>query len=200
MKQLFQKTVPLAGAVLALCALGAPSMASAASWSSVGTTHQLFSSNFVFTQETPHVEFTCAASELDVDVASATTLEVTGAGFRACGGLGGIKTCMVTITGTKFPWTVTAPTTTNIQIHGLHLDVQFENNNGASTPCPINGTTLTLTGTVTGGSWDPSANGPSRRVTLKDQPGLTSHSAAGSSPVQTSGDLRDTTGTLDLFD
>jgi hypothetical protein len=199
MKKMSTKGALLFGAVMAICAFALPSMASAASWSVVGTTHQLVSTNLVIDPTTSPVSWTCADSELDVDVASAATLEITGASFRACGGLQGGAGCLVTTTGTRFPWTVTAPTTTNIQIHGIHIDARFENNGGFA--CPVAGLTFTVTGTLSGGTWDPSATGASRRITLNQETGTTSHTSVGSPiPTEIGGTFRDTAGTLNLFD
>ena len=201
MKMLSQKGLLLFGAVLAVCAFVVPSMASAASWSPINTTHQLFSPNLSFNGLTALPDTTigssCAASEFDVDVASASTLEITSGSFQACRGSGSAADCTATAVGTRFPWTATGPSTTDVQIHGIHVDVLFEV--GPGLPCTgANGAKITLTGTLTGGSWDPSSITANRRVTYRNASGLTGH-AGGAVAVTVNGDIRDTTGTLDLL-
>ena len=204
MKKFSQRSLLLFGAVLAVCAFMGPAMASAASWSVVGTTHQLFSSDLSFRADAaPPNDVTlgsiCQASEFDVDVTSISDLRITGGSFQNCRGLPGLgANCTVTATGTGFPWTATAPNTTNIQIHGIHVDVLFEQTPGATT-CGVNGTKITLTGTLSGGRWDPSAIGADRRVTYTDAPGVIGHGTSSLQALVT-GTIRDTTGTLNLFD
>ena len=201
MKKFSRKSVLLFGVVFAVCAFVVPSMASAASWSVVGTTHQLTSNNFAFTSAVPiDAGWSCATTQFDADVASASTIEITGARFDNCAGTGSATGCTVTKTGTRFPWTMTAPSTTDIQIHGIHVDVRFETRPpGLVTPCALHGIDITLTGTLTGGSWDPSSTGANRRLTLRNAPGLTATSILGSNPAVMTGDIRDPAGTLNLF-
>jgi hypothetical protein len=200
MKKFSKRSVLLFGAVLAVCAFAVPSLASAASWDGGGTvTHQLASANLGFTIEAPQViGSSCANSEFDSDVVSAATLRITGARFLNCRGTGLGVNCTVTPTGRNFPWTATAPTTTTIGIDGVHVSVAFENHPDG-TACGVNGLTTTLTGNLTGGSWDPSATGANRRVTFRNAPGTTSHSSLGSNAAFVTGDIRDTAGTLNLF-
>jgi hypothetical protein len=203
MKKFARKGILLFAAVLVVCAF-ATSMASAASWAVIGTTHQLFSNNLSFTIESPlNIGSSCANSEFDADVASASTLEITGGRFLNCRGTNLAAGCTVTATGTRFPWTATAPTTTNIQIHGIHVDVRFEqppeNPNGCS--FLVVGQDVTLTGTLTGGSFDPSSIGANRRVTFNNASGTVAHSSAlGSNGALVNGTITDTTATLNLFD
>jgi hypothetical protein len=107
----------------------------------------------------------------------------------------------VTATPTGFPWTATAVTTSNIQIHGFDVDLQFENTPGNPTGCAVNFSSR-LTGTLTGGTWDPSATGANRRITFEHDDGLTSHSAqlGGPTPMFVTGTFRDTQATLNVFD
>jgi hypothetical protein len=200
MKKLSRRSVLLLGAVLAVCAFAVPSSASAASWDGGGTvTHQLFSNNFGFTIESPQVfGSSCANSEFDVDVVSAAALRITGARFLNCRGTGIGVNCTLTPTGRNFPWTATASSTTTIGIDGVHVSLVYENHPDG-TACSVNGLATTLTGNLTGGSWDPSATGANRRVTFRNAPGTTMHSALGSNAGFVTGDFRDTAGTLNLF-
>ena len=192
------KSVLLFGVVLAVCAFVVPSMASAASWSGAGT-HQLFSPNLSFTAAPTGVAAgsSCAASEFDSDVVSAAVIEITGGSFQNCRGLVNAADCTVTASGTKFPWTATARTTTDIQIHGIHVDLVFET--GPGQPCTgFAGAKITLTGTLTGGVWDV----PTKEITLNNAPGTNVHvvGAAASGPATVNGTIRDTTGTLNVLD
>lgn len=206
MKSFPRKISLLCGAGLAACAFVVPSMASASSWATVGTTHQLFSGNLSFTSTvlgSEHFGWSCAATEFHVDVASASALEIAGAAFQNCSGVAAATGCTVTATGTRFPWTATAPTTTNIQIHGFHVDLRFVTKPPAgSTSCVFfpDFPDFTWTGTLTGGSWDPSATGANRRMTFAGASGLgIHHSFFGTAPVIVNGTFRDTAGTLDLI-
>ena len=207
MKRLPQKSALLFGAVLMVCAFVVPSMALAATWQTNGSvTHQLFSSNFSVTSTLPaHFGWSCAATEFDVDVANVTTLELTSASFQNCSGTLMATGCTVTATGTSFPWTVTAPTTTSIEIHGVRIDVRYETKPPAGgTGCALNGVTTILTGTLTGGVWDPSGTGADRRLTFNGAAGLTDHllhpGMPFSGPARVTGTFRDTTETLNLID
>ena len=196
MKLLSKKSGVLFGAVLAVCAFAVP-MASAASWSGGGSvTHQLASTNLTFTETVGGVQVgsSCALSTFDADVVSAAVVEITGGRFDNCTGTNGGAGCSVTATPTRFPWTATAPNTTNIQIHGVHVDVTF------SGFCLVSGQAVTLTGTLTGGSFDPSAIGADRRITFDHDDGLVGHSSLGSATAFVTGSFRDLTGTANLFD
>ena len=204
MKTLLQKSALLFGAMLAVCAMAMPSLASAASWSPGGTTHKLFMPDLVISTtvgSSTTAAVGCTASELDADVVSASTIEITGGSLQDCRGLAPsiAATCTVTATATQFPWTVTAPTTTTIQIHGIRVDMTLENPPMFAS-CHAGGVNLTWTGTLTGGTWDPSATGANRRITFDTQPGTSLHSTIGAfGAAKVSGSLRDTTGTLDLL-
>ncbi|HEX5922890.1 MAG TPA: hypothetical protein VFY45_03600 [Baekduia sp.] len=201
MKSLSQRSVLLFGVVLAVCAFVVPSFASAASWSVVGTTHQLFSPNLSFTAGLPPVNYgwSCAASEFHVEVFSASRIEITGAQFQGCTGFGSNLTlgCTVTLRATGLPWTATAVATDNVQIHSIHVDVTFESKPDLSTCNVPADNQFTLTGTLTGGSWNPT----SREITLETESGLFFHPNAGGSslPLTLYGTLRDTTGTLQVL-
>jgi hypothetical protein len=204
MKTLCQKSALLFGAMLAVCALVVPSMASAASWSPIGTTHKLFMPDLVISTtvgSSTTAAVGCTATEFDADVVSASTIEIKSGSIQDCRGLAPslAANCTVTATATQFPWTLTAPTTTNIQIHGIQVDMALENPPMFAS-CHAGGAIFTWTGTLTGGTWDPSATGADRRITFDTQPGTSLHSSVGGfGAAKVSGSLRDTTATLDLL-
>ena len=197
MKKFSQRGILLFGVMLAVCAF-VPSMASAASWSPVGgAAHQLFSPNLAFTSTVPGVGqlgSQCNRSEFTGSVVTFNTIEITAGSFADCMGTFGEGNCTVTATGARFPWTATATATDNVQIHGVHVTAVFENTPGNAQACAVP-TTVTLTGTLTGGSWNPTSN----EVTLEHENGLTSHSALGSQTLNVSGTIRDTAGTLRML-
>ena len=81
--------------------------------------------------------------------------------------------CTTTAVGTKFPWVATVPTASNVTIHGIHIDVTFENtpaNNGCALG-GANGLSLTLTGTLGGGTFD------NREIIYDNDEGLVSHNS-----------------------
>jgi hypothetical protein len=201
MKKLSRKGALLFGGVLVVCAFAVP-MASAASWAVIGTHHVLASHNLQFTAAgPPAVGSICADSEFTTTIASAAVAEITAATFRNCTGLTGTAAagCTTTAVATSLPWTATARLTTDIQIHGIRVDVTFENA-PAPPACALAGVSTLLTGTLTSGSFDPSSVGANRRITFNHAPGLASHSAAGSQPAFVTGTFRDTIGTLNVFD
>jgi hypothetical protein len=200
MKMLSQRGVLLLGVMLAVCGF-VPSMASAASWSVIGTTHQLFSPNLSFTTTLPavgQVGWLCNGSELDADVVSANTIEITSARFSECRGTFVLNACTLTMTAAGLPWTATATATANVQIHGVDVGMVFENTPGNPTACALPFTS-TLTGTLTGGSW----NSASNELFLQHADGLTAHNAVlggVSTLVGVTGTYRDTTNTLTMRD
>jgi hypothetical protein len=202
MKKFSQRGVLLFGVMLVVCAF-VPSMASAASWSAIGTTHQLFSPNLSFTSTGAlgQVGSSCNASEFDADVVTANTIEITSARFRDCMGTFGEVNCTVTPTGQNFPWTATATSTTDVQIHGVDVSVVFENTPGNPNACAL-ATTVRVTGTLTGGSWAPGATIAGNELFFQHDDGLTVHTTAptiASNPVFLNGTFRDTTQTLNMF-
>jgi hypothetical protein len=195
MKKFSQKGLLLFGVMLAVSAFVMPAMASAASWSPVGTTHQLFSSNLSFTSHggpLGHAGSSCAGSEFDADVTSAQVLTITSGRFSNCTGTGGAANCTVTPVQTGV-WTATAIATTNIQIHNFNVDALFE-----GITCQANGAKALVTGTLTSGSWIPAGN----EAVFTSATDLTIHflGVGLSSTMTVSGTLRDTTGTLRMFD
>jgi hypothetical protein len=176
LKKVSKKSLLLLGAVLALCAFAMPSMASASSWIGSGDIH---SGNVGF-QSFGAIPLTWACNAVTFGTLrhSASVLTITTASFSRCHGSGGAATgCTITYTGTRFPWTATAVSTSNIQIHGVHIDVRFETTPPAgSTACALNGNEVTLTGTLGLGiglqtTWTPG----SRTVDFTATTGLTGH-------------------------
>jgi hypothetical protein len=200
MKDLSQKGVLLFGAVLAVCAFAVPSVTSAASWATIGTTHKLFWSKLAFDSLTAPADTTigasCAASEFDADIVDADTIEITNGSFQNCRGLDTAVTagCTATLTGTQFPWTMTAPTTGDVRIHGIRVDVRFEQL-PSTTACNVPTMVLTWTGTLGGGNWDPAT----RRVTFVSDAGTSIHSSIGTTSATVGGVITDTTGSWNLF-
>jgi hypothetical protein len=204
MKKLSKKSVLLFGAVLAVCAFAAP-MASAASWSVVGTNHTLASPNLAFSQAIGGgltIGSSCSSSSFSTTVTSAALLTVNSGTFSNCSGTGVAAGCTVTATGTKFPWTGTAATTTSIGINGIHVDVRFETRpGGGACNALVHNQNVTLTGNLTGGSADPSAIGTNRRVTFVNASGVVSHSTlANGAPTLVNGTFSDPSGLLNILD
>jgi hypothetical protein len=201
MKKLSGKSVLLFGVVLVVCAFAVPSMASAASFSGTAGTHPLFSPNLAFSAPTAAIGSSCADSRFDFDLNNGNDGIITGSRFQNCRGLPGTaaSNCTVTATGTKFPWTATAAAgTDNLQIHGVHVDVGFEALPGtAAAECLANGVQITLTGTLTGGSWNPT----SREITFESDDGLVGHpnTGAASAPAFVTGTIRDLNQTLNVI-
>jgi hypothetical protein len=203
MKQLPKRSVLLFGAVLAVCAFAAP-MASAASWSVVGTNHTLASPNLAFSQAVGGgltIGAICTSS-IDATVTSAAELTIDGMTFTNCRGTSVATGCTATITGTNFPWSATALTTTSITIHGFHLDLRFETApGGAACNSLVHNQNFNLTGNLTGGVADPSSIGANRRITFTNASGLVSHSAlANGAPTLVNGTFSDPAGTLNILD
>jgi hypothetical protein len=200
MKKFSKKGVLLFVGAMAVCAFVMPALSSAASWGVVGTEHTLHSPNIGFTSIIPMlgpVESSCSDSTFTIDVRNANALTVTSARFGGtCTATGmGIGTCTVTTTATNNPdWTATGPTTSNIQIHNLSVDVTFEQHPGSVACINVVGARINITGTLTGGQWDATRH----EVIFTDDDGLTSHGPTGDSAVGVRGTLRDTQQTLTL--
>src|SRR4051812_28423857 len=96
-----KKSVLLLGAVLASCAFVVPSVASAASWSPVGTTDgRIDSANFGFSLPALGSASGCGATSFGVTVDSAAVATITSASFSRCiGDLGFGSGCTLTATG-----------------------------------------------------------------------------------------------------
>ena len=196
MKSFSQRGLLLFGVMLVVSAFVVPAMASAASWSQVGTTHQLFSPNLAFTAHTGPLGdagSSCAGSEFDADVASANTLVITSGRFSNCTGTQNASNCVATPVQTGV-WTATATDTTNIQIHNVAVDVFFEGTPGV---CLANGASVLLTGTLRGGSWNPTSN----EAFFTNATGLSAHFIPNNitSSTTVTGTIRDTSNTLRMF-
>jgi hypothetical protein len=193
MTKLSQGSVMLFSLMLLICT-SVPSLASAASWSPVATTHQLFSNNLTFMAHTGPVGLAgwrCAGSEFDAEVITANTIVTTSEHFSNCTGLIGFANCATTVVSTRL-WFATAASTTNIPIHNIDVDVLFE-----GPACAADGLKVLLTGTLTGGSWNSSGN----EAVYTNATGLTLHylGVGMSSSVTATGTIRDTTNTLRMF-
>jgi hypothetical protein len=199
-KMVSKKSTLLLGAAMALCAFVLPSVASAASWAPVGTTDgRLDSANFGFSIPATGSGSSCGATSFNVTVDSAAVATITGASFNQCAGdLGAGNGCVITATGTNFPWRATPVATNNIQIHGVDIDLLFE---GPAGVCNQNGLQIRWTGTVAGGVFTPGASGSTRRIDLGGATGLVAHIPAlgASLPVVPRGSFT-ATGLLNVLD
>lgn len=175
MRALLTKNVLLLAVVITVSAFVVPSMASAASWGPVGTEHTLISPNFNIDIPGPIFLFlntTCAESTFTAQVRSSAVLAITSATFRGCTSTGSpYGNCTATLTATRLPWTVTAVTATNIQIHNISIHQQYDARPDGTGGCSLVGTSSTVTGTLTGGSWHSSQH----EVTYYYGGGLASH-------------------------
>ncbi|MET0604810.1 MAG: hypothetical protein ABW167_22710 [Baekduia sp.] len=175
LKMVSKKSMLLLGAVLALCAFALPSVASAASWSPVGTTDgRIDTSQLGFSVPALATGSSCESTSISVVVDSAAVATITGASFANChGNIGGAVGCTQTAVGTNYPWRVTALTTSSIQIHGVDIDINYETTPGTLNECANTGLNLRLTGT-TAVSFTPGAAG-SRTVDFGGATGLVTH-------------------------
>lgn len=192
MKKLSNKRGWLLAAAMAVCVVAVPSMASAAAWSPFGSEHTLDSANFGASRSASTLG--CRVVQFTADVSSiGAVLTITTAIFRDCNAHGAvIGPCTATVAATGLPWRATPVSATNIQIHDISIDVRYENPPGGPF-CNINGVTESLTGTVTGGTF----NNASHSLTLASAPGLTSVSPTlGHGVVTANGTIVDTQGTL----
>jgi hypothetical protein len=174
--------LPFGAAVIAACACAMPWVASAASWSPIGTEHTLDSSNFGFHSNINDIEGQCGETFWTADVSSAANLTITNATFRNCNMLGStLGECTSTWTSTNLPWTATAITTSTVQIHGVDIDWRLEDIPGNPGSCtPFAGVrNYRLTGTVTG-LW--TGNSTREIVFMHNITGLTTHGMSGSHP------------------
>jgi hypothetical protein len=195
LRKLSKRVVLVVAGVLASAAFVGPSVSSAASWGVVGSTHVLGTPDLQISVGPPlSFGWQCKSNQLHSVVTSAAALSVTAASFSGCMGTASAVNCTTTPTATGFPWTVTGLTTTNIQIHNIHVTVQFENTPGNATACANPGF-VTLTGTLASSSHTHWAG---HEVTFVNATGPIAHTAAGNLPVIINGTLFDTSGTLTL--
>jgi hypothetical protein len=202
-----KRSTLLAAIVLAACALAGPSMAAAASWGTVGTTHTLDSDNLGWATNnhatTYASSWTCLATQLHVDVRSASALAVTGANFKTCSSLNRGGSCTVTMTPARFPWTVTGTGTTDVRIDGVHIGIQYEDLPGAPGTCggPYANQQFTLTGSIGTASGQGIWGASTHQISFVNAMGLTAHSLSNPAlthTVRVMGTLRDTTQSLTL--
>jgi hypothetical protein len=200
LKKMSKKGVLLFAGVLAFAAFAMPSMASAASWGVVGSTHVLDSPNLQFVDTNASLGgagSTCGVNQFHTVVSSSSVLTVTATNFSNCMGLGAAVNCTTTPTGTSFPWSATGVTTTNIQLSKVHVTVIFENTPGNATACALPGA-VTLSGTLASPGkthWDALAH----QVTTLAATGLVANTSLTTGDSTTiSGTLRDTSQTLVL--
>ncbi len=194
MKKFSKKSVLLFAAVMALCAFAMPSMASASSWGVVGSEHTL-DGNLGFISDVSGIQSDCTRVQVTLDVVSTAVIEITVATFSSCTASGAsIGSCTVTSTGTNFPWTATARTTSDIQIHGVNIDVTFEQTPGGA-GCGAAGVPLRITGTLSGARW---TGNVFHEIDIPNAAtGLVTHSVLGNNVTITpTGTLRDTQQTL----
>jgi hypothetical protein len=201
MKKLPKKGMLLFAGAMAVCALAMPTASPAASWGVIGSEHTFHSPDFSFSTTDPvlgAINTKCLESTLTVDVRNAAALTITNATFNRCtaGGIA-IGDCTATPEATNLHWTATGVTTTNVQIHGVRIDVKFETIPGSDPDScrNIRGTTILVTGTLTGGHWVSSLH----EFLFLGAEGLVAHSATGNNlPVTVFGTFRDTQQTLTL--
>jgi len=175
MKEFPKKSALLFAAAMAFCTFAMPSMASASSWGLIGTHHRLDSTNLGFINDASGIVANCTRSQFTAEVISGLTLQFTNGTFTGCGATGGgVGSCTTTWTGTNFPWTATASTTTNIQIHGVDVDVLFETTPGGGTSCVLDGASLRITGTLTTARWTGNGTGL-RGIELNGATNLVGH-------------------------
>jgi hypothetical protein len=191
MKKFSKKGVLLFAGAMAVCAFAMPSMASAASWSVIGSHHTLNSPNIGFVTHTG-LSSSCTNSSFTTRVDSAQVLTITTGTFAGCTSSfpAAGADCLTTSQGTGFPWIATAVTTTSIQIHRVHIDIRFEDMPGRAGSCgPLANTNTTLSGTLSGGHWNPAV----REVVWTAGTGLVSSTAGA---VTVGGTFRDAQQTL----
>jgi hypothetical protein len=187
MKKFSKKGVLLFAGAMAVCAFVMPGMASAASWGPVGLHTVLDSRDIGFSATSPtfgRITSSCTRSSFTANVVSATNLNISTAFFggHCTATFQDIPTtCTVTTATTNLPWRATAVTTTNIQIHGVDIDLLFEASS-TNLCSAVNGQTGRITGTLTGGRW--TAN---REVDFSDAEGLTVHANGNSFPATVRG-------------
>ncbi len=200
MRKCWKQGVLLCSAVVAVCAFAMPSMATAASWGVIGTEHTLDSPNLGFTMTDPilgPITSLCFESSLTADVTSAAALRITHATFRNCTSTGpSIGDCTATPVATTLPWTATGVTSTNVQIHGIHLDWRFETKPGsAQNSCAnVHNQSIVWTGTLTGGHWTGNGAGQ-HEIVFSGADGVVAHGIFGidnNIAVTWSGTFRDT--------
>ena len=120
----------------------------------------------------------CTGASFTARVLNTADLQITQSTFAGCQ----LKqrwlvgTCTATATGTfTTPWTATARTTSDVQIHNVDIDIPLDTKMAGSL-CAGAGQSLRITGTLTGGKWLGNAAGQ-HGVEILGLSGLVSHSA-----------------------
>lgn len=195
-----KKSVLLFASALALAAFAMPSMASAASWAVVGSTHdfdQLPANPVRFLSTDGTIGSSCAGTSMHLNVAGVAVLTVLSATFTGCMGTGLDGTPCTTTPAGKFPWQATGLSTTNVQIHNVEVTILFENTPGSPTACPANGLFMTMTGTLASANhthWDATTH----TLTFVNATGLLGHVLGMPLPMRVDGSLTDRQHTLTL--
>ena len=200
MKKLSTKGILRFAGAMAACAFVLPSVALASSWGPIGgPDHVLDSPNigFVGVFSGEGVTSRCTSSSFTATVRSAADMQITAGSFNGCTWSGAsVGNCTMTWTPTGFPWTATAVTTSNLQIHNIDIDVTFENAPGTGASCFgfFPGAKATFTGTLTGGNW---TGGGQHSLDFNSSTGLLWHWAVGNNiPFTLTASLSDTRQTL----
>ena len=199
MKKFSKKGVLLFAGAMAACAFAMPSMASASSWGTIGTHHTLTSTDIGFSSDVTGTTSMCTSASFTARVVSTAIVEITTGTFAGCTLVAPalVATCTATWAGTSFPWTATAVTTSNVQIHGVNIDVYLESTATAPGDCGgLGGQTLKITGTLTNAKWLGNAT---HQIELDGSHGLRSHASAafgGTSAITLTGTITDMQETL----
>jgi hypothetical protein len=197
MKKFSKKGVLLFVGAMAVCAFVMPSMASAASWGPIGLHTVLDSPDIGFTSTSPTfgpVVSSCTRSSFTANVVSATNLNISTASFGGhCTWVFPLvsATCTATLVSTGLPWRATAVTTSNIQIHGVSIDLLFENTPGNPQCGAVTGQAGSIAGTLTSGRWTGNAAGQ-REVIFSNAEGLSVTTAGSTTPLTTRGTIGST--------
>jgi hypothetical protein len=149
-----KKSLVLAAAIAALSAIAVPSMASAANWAPVGgAAHALVGGGSIniFVLPSSGAGISCSGQTFSANVTSTAVLTITSAPNFSCTGSGGFSGCNVAAAPTGLPWTANGPTTSNVTINSVNINLTFTAAPGKT--CASSGL-KTLTGTLAGGVWN----------------------------------------------
>jgi hypothetical protein len=202
MKKLSTKGALLFASAIAVCAFALPAMASAATWHGpFPSTHLLDApgtnnpnNRLSITRDAapPSGGWVCGFAQFHLDILSPTDARVTNFVTNGCHGTGLFINCTVTLKAGNLPWTVTNPSTHDIEIHDIDITEQYENTPGSASACaaPV---TITTTGTLRNGTW----TNPGHELEFNNAPGLITHPAGADG---FSGTFVDTSGNLLMTD
>jgi hypothetical protein len=190
MKRFALKAAIVLASLAGFAAMAMPAAASAATWGPVGTTKSLDSQNTMFTIGWLTMGWSCTSQHFGVNVRkpASNTADVTSATWSGCSGNGGLANCAVKQTATGLPWTIQAPTTSNVTLNVANVNVTF-----SGSACASNGQGLQYSGSLSGGVW----NASTHTVTYTAGPGLVG--AGGFGQVTVSGSNKDPAQLLTLF-